>query len=777
MLQRAACLTLLPCLPLLAQEATPKVLTLEQASGRADAPSFGRRAPRAVFSADGKHVIVGRDEEERWIDVETLVESAPPADPPEAEPEDDEAGGPSQAEVAEALATLDGLDEKSAARLARRPREKAADGSTQLFMRDGHLFFFQEVKGRSFVGQVPVTEGPFELLDLSDEGGIAGWVKDNDLYLLNTRSGDIVRVTENGSEERFNGKLDWVYQEELYGRGDFKAFWLAPTGGHVAFLSLDESPVHSYTVVDHVEDDTFRVKGEVSNYPKAGDPNPIPTLGLASTKDGKTRWVDLSKYDGQEILIVRVGWYTDGRCLFMVQDRIQTWCDVNLVDPKTGKVETLIREESETWTERPQMPRWLEDGTFLWMSARTGMEQVYRYGQDGKLLGEGPLTSGGKPADWSVRRITEVDEEAGQLYFNASEGGATDTNLYRVGLDGEGWTRLTRGRGAHRVTFNAGRTHLLDRVSALDMPEEVRLCDGNGDLIKRLAVAGPSSAEEQGYPVANWEVHEVAARDGFPLDVALLKPVPFDEGSTHPVWIMTYSGPDAPSVRNRWNSSAWPQFLAENGIICLQVNVRSASGKGQAVIGSCYKQLGVPELADLEDTVDWLCASAWADAARVGITGYSYGGFMSAYALLASDKFVLGLAGGGVYDWGMYDTIYTERYMSTPQLNPEGYEKTSCLKRAGDLNGFLHMHHGVMDDNVHFQNMMQMAYALQRAGQTSWSMMAYPQTRHGIRDGEQRWHARQLEWDLIREHLRPATVEVQVGEAFDAAVGEAVKDS
>ena len=143
---------------------------------------------------------------------------------------------------------------------------------------------------------------------------------------------------------------------------------------------------------------------------------------------------------------------------------------------------------------------------------------------------------------------------------------------------------------------------------------------------------------------------------------------------------------------------------------------------------------------------------------------------MSAYALLASDKFVLGLAGGGVYDWGMYDTIYTERYMSTPELNAEGYEVTSCLKRAGDLHGFLHMHHGVMDDNVHFQNMMQMAYALQRAGQTNWSMMAYPQTRHGIRDGEQRWHARQHEWSLIREHLRPATVEVQVGEAFDAAV-------
>jgi dipeptidyl-peptidase 4 len=799
--RRFTCLVLL-CMPALAQDAAQRVLTLEQASGRAETPSFARRATTAKWAPTGKHVVLGKGDEVRWLNVETLEEGPPPAAEPEAEAEAEaqaeaepeevveveaeaaaepeaeseseseaEPEPPTREQVAEALETLDGIDAKRATKLAHRPRAKSADGSVQVMERDGRLVFFQRHEGTDYVGEVGPAEGPFELLDVADGGGIAGWVKDGDLHLLNTRSGDLIRVTDTGSDEFFNGKLDWVYQEEVYGRGDFKAFWFAPDGERVAYLALDESAVHPYTVVDHIEKDTFQVKAEVSNYPKVGDPNPVVSLGIATTADGKTTWVDLSEYDGQEFLIVRVGWYPDGRLLFMVQDRIQTWCDVNLADPKTGKVTRLLREQSKTWTERPAMPRFLEDGDFLWMSARTGKEHVYRYDKEGKS--SYAVTEG----DWSVRRIVEVvedDEGAGLLYFNASEGGATNTNLYRVGLDGEGFKRLTRGPGTHRVSFNPDKTFMLDRVSALDLPEEIRLCDGDGDLIKKLSSAGPSEAEQEGFALAAWEVHEVAARDGFLLDAAVLKPVPFDETASYPVWLSTYSGPDAPSVRNRWDASPWNQFLAQNGVIVLQVNVRSASGKGHDVIGTCYKQLGVQELADLEDTVDWLCANPWADGGRVGITGYSFGGFMSAYALLVSDKFVLGVAGGGVYDWRMYDTIYTERYMSTPELNLEGYKKTSCLEHAKGLSGFLHMHHGVMDDNVHFQNMMQMAYALQRAGQTNWSMMAYPQNRHGIRDREQRWHARQLEWGLIREHLRPTTAHDRTAAAAEQAFDEAL---
>jgi dipeptidyl-peptidase-4 len=389
----------------------------------------------------------------------------------------------------------------------------------------------------------------------------------------------------------------------------------------------------------------------------------------------------------------------------------------------------------------------MENGDFLWQSHRTGYLHLYRYTADGKL--KHPITQG----EWQVGRIQDIDEKDGMLWFSGTKDGAIDSNVYRIGLNGKGLTRLTEGRGSHRVTFNHDHSYHIDRVSSRSMPEEVRLCDSTGKVIEVLDASTCKAASE--YQVASWEVHEIDARDGMKLDVSILKPVPFDATAHYPVWISTYSGPNAPTVRNSWNGSAWMQFLAQNGIIVMQANVRSASGKGLWASKACYKQLGLSELHDMEDAVDWLCANPWADADRVGITGYSYGGFMSAFALTFSDKFALGISGGGVYDWRMYDTIYTERFMSTPEKNPDGYAKTSIIEHAGQLSGYLHMHHGEMDDNVHLQNLMQYAFALQKAGMTNWSMMVYPQTRHGIGIGELRWHARQLEWDLIQKHLKP----------------------
>ncbi len=673
--------------------AAPRGLTLEQASGRARAPSFFASAQPARWAHDGQHVVLGRGDAARWLDPKSLKESAPePA--PEAEAEE----GPERL------------------------------SNTQL--------------KRSLVEEF----GALELLGQSTDGSVAGFVQDNDLYVISLGNKKLVRITDTGTPEFLNGKLDWVYQEEVYGRGRFKGFWLSPKGRYVAFLALDESAVHSFTLVDHIVDGNHRVKPEEVNYPKAGDPNPTTQLGIADTRTGKVRWADLSSYEGQEPLVVRVDWTPAGICHYMVQDRIQSMCDLRAYNPRKGTDHLLIHEAADSWVNRPPPARWIGDSTFLWESERTGYNHLYRYEPSGKLLGA--VTSG----DWAVTNIVHVDPEADEIIFGATIGGAVNRNFYRSKLSGGEVAELTRGSGSHSISFSGNREFFLDRVSSLEKPEEVRLCAANGEIVKVLSSAS-APVVEGGPELAQWKLHEVDAEDGTALDVALMLPVPFDESRSYPVFIDTYSGPDAPTVRNRWSASAWDQFRAQQGLILMRVNVRTASGKGQWAIGQCYKQLGVKELSDLVDCVDWLCANPWADSERVGITGYSYGGFMSAYALLASDRFALGIAGGGVYDWGMYDTIYTERYMSTPQANAEGYKLSSCLERAADLKGYLHMHHGVMDDNVHFQNMMKMAYALQRAGQTDWSMMAYPQQRHGISDGALRWHARQTEWRLIQEHL------------------------
>jgi dipeptidyl-peptidase-4 len=343
-----------------------------------------------------------------------------------------------------------------------------------------------------------------------------------------------------------------------------------------------------------------------------------------------------------------------------------------------------------------------------------------------------------------------TDKGPGAVWFRCTEGGDINVNMYRALLDGTGFTRLTQGEGSHSVTYNGDRSLFIDRFSSLTNPGVIRLCDADGTEIRELARA---EMPGQDYALGTWELHRVKARDGVELDAAVLKPANFDPDGSYAVWVSTYSGPAAPSVRNRWNRSTFFHFLTQNGVIVLQANVRTSTNRGVAATSALYRRMGLQEVEDMTDVVAWLTAHPWADASRVGITGYSFGGSMTANCLCRTDRFALGIAGGGVYDWRMYDTIYTERYMRTPSDNLEGYETTSILGVAKGLHGFLHMHHGIMDDNVHVQNMFQMSHALMKAGKTNWSMLAYPQTRHGIRDRDMSWHSRQTEWRLIQEHL------------------------
>ena len=744
---------LVPALALIPTQDAPaakKQLTLDQTTG-SDAVSFSAKAPRWRWDDDGVLLVSGSGKDRRWIDALSGDEvdapgKAEPADEAEEEEadSDDDRKKPDKKVVRAALEKLEGVDDKQARRITNATSDFSEDGTIAVYQYEDALYGFAD--GRAAALLTGVTED-MEFVDLAPDGSAVAFVMENDLYVVAVPGGHMVRVTDDGSPEMFNGKLDWVYQEEIYGRGRFKAFQWSPDSAHIAFLSLDESPVHEFTVIDHIEDDHHRVVPEITNYPKAGDPNPIVALGIARIEADAAPVVraDLSPMAEAEPLVVRFDWTPSGDgLLFCVQDRLQTWAQLNRADPATGAFETWIREESDAWVNRPASPRWLEDGTFLWESERTGYNHLYRYSATGELLGA--VTSG----EWAVRRILELDEDAGLVWFTGTEGGAVNTNVYRCGLDGSGLARLTQGDGSHSITFNGDRSLFLNRFSSLSSPGGVRLCTGDGEVLRVLGESEVAAADE--YATSTWELVEIPARDGFVLDGALLKPVDFDPERVYPVWLPTYSGPNAPSVRNRWNSSSWYQYLAQQGVIVLQVNVRTASGRGRWATSLGYKRFGVLELQDLEDAVAWLTQNPWADAERVGITGYSYGGFISAYALCKSDKFALGIAGGGVYEWSMYDTVYTERYMSTPQLNPEGYAETSVVQAVEGLDGHLLLHHGTMDDNVHMQNLMHLIYALQKAGK-SFEVMPYPQTRHGVRDSEQRAHLRQLEWRTIREQL------------------------
>ncbi len=723
-------------LPLPLQSKPP--LTIEQTMG-AGRVSFTATPPSVTFARDGLSLERQKDGKAIWVDPRTHAEREPePADATTLA-----AASTREAALLAALSALPGFDEAAAKRLATSRRGSSADGQSLLLAGENDLFFFRFGGERA----LRLTDGPEaeENSRLSPDGRFVSFVRGNDLFAVETDGARERRITKDGSAEKLNGKLDWVYQEEIYGRGNFQATWWSPDSRHVAFLALDQSGVPHHPIVDHVPN---RAELEDTRYPKAGDPNPTVALGVARARDAKVVWIDLAKYAKDEALVVRVGWSPDGkRLIYQVQDREQRWLELLAADPDSGQPTLLVREESASFVNVLEEPQWLADGSFLWQSERTGFRHVYRYAADGKLLGA--ITRG----DWEVRSVTAVDEGKQLLWFTASKDSSIGSNLYRCGFDGSGLIRLTDGGGSHSVEWNADKSLFLDRVSGLNFPPEVRLCDGaSGKVLEVVARAEVKALADFDYSVP--ELLKIPTADGFVMDATLVKPIPFDPAKKYPVWLPTYSGPDAPSVFDRWNGDPWPQFLAQQGYVVLQVNNRTSSQRGHVHLEKCWQQLGVLELQDLEEALRWLGANRpWLDTTRVGITGWSYGGFMTAYALTHSKAFKLGVAGAGVYDWRLYDSIYTERYMRTPQNNAEGYARTSCIEAAKELSGYLVLAHGTMDDNVHVQNTVQLAGALQKAGIDRFEVMVYPRSRHGLGSVEQNSHYRRLTWKAIRERL------------------------
>ena len=620
------------------------------------------------------------------------------------------------------------------------PERGAAERADRVGVR-GNALVLQPAEGDDRT----LFSGPgLRLAQLAPRGRYASVVRGSDLVVVNVEDGSNWTIGD-GDPDQLYGVLDWVYQEEVYGRGNFNGHWWSPSGDAVAFLALDESGVPTFTIVDHVPSGGLEknrgVEAEYMRYPKAGDPNPVTRLGIALPGEQRVVW---AKFDAmpEGFLVVRVGWSPDGgRLIATVQDRIQQNAWLLAIDPADGTATTLIEERSETWTERPDAPRWLSNETFLWVSHRTGYRHLYHYSATGELIEK--LSDG----DWDVTEVLRVDESTRTIWFTGTKDGALGENLYST-IYGEidALPRATPADGSHRISFSANGRYFVDSWSSITTPTRARVVEAaTGEVVLDL---GGAEVTTQVRRIPR-ELVSIPARDGYRLDATVIVPDAEQWPGPRPVFLDTYSGPDAPSVSNAFRPSTWHQFLAQRGAIVLQVNVRSASGRGHAHTSLCYRQLGVRELMDLEDAVDWVVANKGGDSGRVAISGWSYGGFMAAYALTHSTKFALGLAGAGVYDWRLYDTIYTERYMSTPQDNPEGYAKTSVIESASKLSGHLVLMHGTMDDNVHVQNTIQLADALQKAGRTNFEMMLYANARHGVGSP----HLLEYRWRLVKEYL------------------------
>lgn len=651
-----------------------------------------------------------------------------------------------QDELAAAFSKVPGVSADDAKRASRRrPTDFNARRNGFLVTIADDLYYYDIPKTTARrLTQSPAAK---EEVTFSPDGKSVAFVSNDNLFVTGVAAPAVRPLTTDGSEQLLNGKLDWVYSEEIYGPGNHRAFWWSPDSSRIAFLQLDEKPVPQYTLLDDVP---YRPIIKTSNYPKAGDPNPLVKLGVVSAVDGAIEWVDTSKYT--DFLIVDVGWTPDSRAvMYQVQNRQQKWLDVNLADRSMGATRTLFRETSETWVERwPDQsadPVWLKDGSFLWLSERSGWRHLYHYNPEGTLIRQ--VTEG----EWEVRSVEGVDRAGEWIYFSGTERSVLNSDVYRVHLNGTGLQRISSSPGKHHALFNPARTLYLDSWNDATMPNQVRLHWSNG-LEIRVVEANPVTALHE-YKLSKPEFLQVPTRDGFTMEAMMIKPPDFDPLKRYPVYQYTYGGPHSQTVQNSWGRGGYMyhQLLAQRGVIVWMCDNRSASGKGAQSAWPLYKNFGELELGDVEDCLSWLKRQPYVDGSRIAIAGSSYGGFMTLYALTHASSFTMGIADLPVSDWRNYDSIYTERYMGLPEENPEGYRKSSPRFSAADLHGQLLLIQGAIDDNVHPQNTMQFAYELQKAGKM-FQMMLYPKSGHGLTDPQLIRHEHELMLEFTMKQLK-----------------------
>jgi dipeptidyl-peptidase-4 len=643
-----------------------------------------------------------------------------------------------------AIAGVPGLSETQAGRLAR-SRTHVMNGSRTALVFDFANDLYYHELGASQVTRLTQTPEAEQEVSFSPDGRLVAFVREHDLHVVSVDRPREHALTTDGDTAVRNGVLDWVYQEEIYGRGNFRGYWWSPDSTRIAFLRLDGSEVPEFTIVDHIE---YHPEVEKWAYPKAGDPNPAVSLGIVDAAGGAANWVDLDAYTPSQPLIVSVGWTPDGgRVVFQVQDREQTWLDLNVADPQSERPTKLLRETTEAWVNVNGPPIWLEDGTFLWLSERSGWKHLYHVDRSGTV--KRAVTSG----EWEVRRVHGVDETAGVVYFSGTERSPIGLDVYRAGLDGSEPHRLSDAPGTHGATFNPGLTHYIDRWSDISTPPQVRVHAADGSVARVVAANEVRALGDYDLPAP--EFLQVTNRDGFEMEALMIRPPDFDPSRRYPVYQHIYGGPHVQRVRNAWSrETLYWQLLAQRGIIVWVLDNGTASGKGAVSTWPVYQRFGELELRDQEDGLDWLVGQGYVDADRIGIEGWSYGGFMVSYALTHSRRWSMGIAGGSVTDWRDYDTIYTERYMRMPQHNPDGYRRSSPRFDAADLHGALLLVHGSMDENVHMQNTLQFAYALQQAGKP-FDMMIYPRSRHRLGGPDLELHRREKMLAFVLEHLRP----------------------
>ena len=582
---------------------------------------------------------------------------------------------------------------------------------------------------------------------LSPDGMHVAFLKDWDIYTLDLATGKQTRLTMGGSETLRNGAPDWVYPEELRLS---TAYWWSPDSKAIAYLQFDISGEPLYP---HADLRGLRAVAEPQRYPQAGENNPAVRLGVVSASGGKTNWMDLGE-TVKTHLIARAGWTPDAKHVWAVRtNRVQNQMEFLVFDPASGKSSIAYREEDPYWINVEGDPVFLPDsGGFLWTSERDGHRHLYRYS-----------TAGGKPMQlthgaWEVTAISCVDTAHGNVYYVTGQPAPVDRRLERISYknSGDSPRAIAQAGGSHRISMGPGCEYFLDAHSDASSPPETTLHSADG---AQLSVFRPADrAALDNYEIQPAEIVSFQATDGVRFYARLIKPAGFDPTKKYPVLVNVYGGPHAQDVRNSWEGMNLDQVYAHQGYVVWQMDNRGTSGRGHAFETPVFHHLGDVELADQRAGIDYLLSLGFADKDRIGVRGWSYGGFMTANMLLrAPDLFHAGFAGAPVTNWRNYDTIYTERYMGLPAENVDGYRSTALTQYAAQLRGRLMIAHNMEDDNVLFQNSLQLIDALETAGK-QFEFLLYPQKTHGV-GGPAARQMERAEIDFFNRSLKPASSE------------------
>ncbi|TDQ33314.1 S9 family peptidase [Zeaxanthinibacter enoshimensis] len=587
-----------------------------------------------------------------------------------------------------------------------------------------------------------ISEQKIQEPSLSPDGSKVAYVFENNLYVLDLQASETTQVTNDGKiNSIINGVTDWVYEEEF---AFVKAFEWNSDGSRIAFLRFDESRVPEFSM-DVFGQELYPYQYRFK-YPKAGEENAGVSLNIYQLKKGETTKVDL----GDPYYIPRIKWRNHPQHLSVqTLNRHQNKLVLYDVNAKNMKVSVLLTEKDDAYVDIHDNLTFLADDSFIWTSERDGYNHLYLYNEDGELMNQ--ITKG----PWEVTAYYGYDQEEDRVYYQSTENGSINRDVYAISSGGGDKLRLTKQDGTNLADFSADFTYFINTFSnAVTPPVYTLHLAEDGELVKELEDNSELKDMLKDYEFSPKDFSTLSI-NGNDLNMWMVKPADFDPSKEYPLLLFQYSGPGSQQVANRWmgTNDYWHQILAAKGIIVACVDGRGTGLKGRDFKKVTYQELGKYEVEDQIAAAKELSELPYIDPARTGIWGWSYGGFMSTNCLLkGNDTFEMAVAVAPVTSWRFYDTIYTERYMRTPQENASGYDENSPLNYPELLEGDYLLVHGSGDDNVHVQNTMRMIEALVQANkQFDWAI--YPDRNHGIHGGNTRLHLYTKMTDFMIENL------------------------